>query len=110
MADGAEAGAQAQSRDTPVELDAAAVLEAFEELEEALGQVKQLQGLLPICSYCKKIRDDENYWHQVDFYIRERTNARFSHGICPDCYNRVMKEEMEPFLRAKGEAAPNPEA
>lgn len=62
------------------------------ELEEALTNVKQLQGLLPICSYCKKIRDDQNYWSQVESYISDRSEARFTHGICPEC--RVKVEEQ----------------
>ena len=62
------------------------------EVEEALSRVKQLQGLLPICSYCKKIRDDQNYWHQVESYVRKHTDARFSHGICPDCTEKFRVE------------------
>jgi len=62
------------------------------ELEAALSQVKQLQGLLPICSYCKKIRDEKNYWQRVDNYLSEHTDVRFSHGICPDCYQNAMAE------------------
>lgn len=62
------------------------------ELESALSQVKQLQGLLPICSYCKKIRDEQNYWQGVENYITEHTDTLFSHGICPDCYERVALE------------------
>lgn len=64
------------------------------ELEGALSQIKQLQGLLPICSYCKKIRDDQNYWQQVEKYIAERSEAQFSHGICPDCYEKFVKPEL----------------
>ncbi len=60
-------------------------------LEEALGRVRQLQGLLPICSYCKKIRNDKNYWQQVDSYIVEHSEAQFSHGICPECYAKVAR-------------------
>ncbi len=63
-----------------------------QELEQALSQVKQLQGLLPICSYCKKIRDDQNYWQRVDTYVSDRTEVEFSHGICPDCFDRVSAE------------------
>jgi DNA-binding response OmpR family regulator len=59
--------------------------ERVREVEDALSRVKQLQGLLPICSYCKKIRDDQNYWHQVESYVGKHTDARFSHGICPEC-------------------------
>lgn len=60
------------------------------ELEAALSQVKQLQGLLPICSYCKKIRDEKNYWQRVDDYLAEYADVRFTHGICPDCYESAM--------------------
>jgi len=65
------------------------------ELEEALSQVKQLQGLLPICSYCKKVRDDQNYWQKVDTYLSDRIDVQFSHGICPECLNRVTTEAKE---------------
>jgi phosphoserine phosphatase RsbU/P len=62
------------------------------ELEEALSQVKRLQDLLPICCYCKKIRDDRNYWQQVDTYLLDHSAIRFSHGVCPDCLVQQMKE------------------
>ncbi len=68
------------------------VKERTQELEQALAQVTQLQGLLPICSSCKKIRDDHNHWHQLEKYISERTEARFSHGFCPECLARQMRE------------------
>ena len=55
------------------------------ELQAALDQIKTLKGLLPICAQCKKIRDDEGYWHEVEVYIREHSDADFSHGICPSC-------------------------
>jgi PAS domain S-box-containing protein len=58
---------------------------ANEELQRALDEVKQLQGLLPICMYCKKIRDDEDSWQEVETYVRQRTEAKFTHGVCPDC-------------------------
>ena len=57
----------------------------IKELSQALETVKTLSGLIPICAGCKKIRDDHGYWKQVESYICEHTNARFSHGICPDC-------------------------
>lgn len=63
------------------------------ELEEALSQVKQLQGLLPICSYCKKVRDDQNYWQRVESYISDRLDVQFTHGICPNCLD-CLKSEM----------------
>lgn len=62
------------------------------ELEDALSKVKQLSGLLPICSYCKRIRKDGNYWEQVESYISDHTEARFSHGICPPCAEKAMAE------------------
>lgn len=65
------------------------------ELELALAQVKRLSGLLPICSYCKKIRNDKNYWLQVEAYISEYTDAQFSHSICPNCYESIVKLELE---------------
>ncbi len=55
------------------------------ELKGALAQVKKLSGLLPICSHCKKIRDDKGYWNQIESYIYEHSEADFSHGICPEC-------------------------
>jgi phosphoserine phosphatase RsbU/P len=69
------------------------------ELEEALSQVKQLQGLLPICSYCKSIRDDKNYWQQVESYIGSHSGIQFSHGICPDCYERVVQPQINELRR-----------
>ncbi len=64
------------------------------ELEEALANVKRLQGLLPICSYCKRVRNDGNYWQQVDMYIAEHTEAKLSHGFCPDCFETHVKPQM----------------
>ena len=65
------------------------------ELEGALGRVKQLQGLLPICSYCKKVRDDRKYWRQVESYLSEHADVEFSHGICPDCYKTIVEPELQ---------------
>jgi DNA-binding response OmpR family regulator len=73
-------------------------------LEEALARVKQLQGLLPICSYCKKIRDDQNYWQQVESYIAEHSQAQFSHSICPDCYEKLVKPELDQLRRQQRKA------
>ncbi len=63
-----------------------------EQLRDALSRVKQLTGLLPICSYCKRIRTDQNYWQQVEQYISDHSEAQFSHGICPACYEKVSAE------------------
>lgn len=67
----------------------------IQELEKVLAQVRQLQGLLPICMYCKKIRVDSTYWQQVEAYIAQHTEARFTHGICPDCYKDVVMPEVD---------------
>jgi len=66
--------------------------ERVAELQVALSNVKQLHGLLPICSYCKRIRGDDQYWQQVEGYIAEHSEAQFSHGICPACYATVSAE------------------
>ena len=65
------------------------------DLQQALAEVRQLQAILPICSYCRKIRDDENYWHGVEEYISRHTRTQFSHSICPEC----MTTRVEPQLR-----------
>ena len=62
------------------------------ELQEALAKVKTLKGLLPICAWCKKIRDDSGYWQQIEAYIRDRSEADFSHGICPACAQKAREE------------------
>ena len=72
-----------------------ALLERNHELEDALKRVKQLQGLLPICSYCKKIRNDRNYWEQVDAYVASHSEAQFSHGVCPDCFEVHLRPQLE---------------
>ncbi|MBF2052173.1 MAG: response regulator [Candidatus Sericytochromatia bacterium] len=69
------------------------------ELQEALANVKELSGLLPICSYCKKIRNDENYWERLESYLMTHTHAQFSHSICPDCYNDVVSKELNAFKK-----------
>jgi DNA-binding response OmpR family regulator len=70
------------------------LVERVHALEIALAQVKQLQGLLPICCYCKNVRDDQNYWRQVDEYLTSHSDVRFSHGICPDCYRDIALPEL----------------
>lgn len=65
------------------------------ELRAALAEVKTLQTFLPICSYCKRVRDDENYWHSVEAYLSEHTNTQLSHGICPSCYPTVLADEWK---------------
>lgn len=62
------------------------------DLQAALAEVTTLQAYLPICSYCRKVRDDEHYWHNVEAYITMHTGSKFSHGICPACYEQVMAD------------------
>lgn len=71
------------------------------ELKEVLTQVKRLSGLLPICASCKKIRDDQGYWHQVESYLQDHAGVDFSHGICPDCRLMLYPKEKYPFLYEK---------
>ena len=68
--------------------------ELLRELSGALAEVKTLQGYLPICSYCKSIRDDENYWQSVEAYLSKHTQTQFSHGICPSCYASVVEPQL----------------
>ena len=65
------------------------------ELQTALAEVKELQAILPICSYCRKIRDDANYWQTVESYISHHTKTRFSHGICPSCYTNLVQPDLD---------------
>jgi sigma-B regulation protein RsbU (phosphoserine phosphatase) len=71
------------------------LVDRVQELEAALSQVKQLQGLLPVCSYCKKVRSEENYWQRVENYLAEHADVVFTHGICPDCYRTVVQPQLD---------------
>jgi PleD family two-component response regulator len=62
------------------------------ELEKVLSEIKVLQGIIPICAYCKNIRDDQGYWNKVEKYVSDHTEAKFSHGICPICFEKEIKE------------------
>ena len=66
------------------------------KLQAALAEVRTLQGFLPICCYCKRIRDDENYWQSVEAYIAKHTNTKFSHGICPTCFSTLVEPQLKP--------------
>ena len=70
-----------------------ALADRLTELEDALLRIRRLQGLLPICASCKKIRDDAGYWSQIEFYIREHSEAEFSHSICPPCFKDLYPDE-----------------
>jgi PAS domain-containing protein len=65
------------------------------ELKDALANIKTLKGLLPICSYCKKIRDDKGYWELLDTYVAKHTDTQFSHGLCPECEKKALAEFEE---------------
>ena len=84
-------------------------LRVAERILRYATEVRQLEAFLPICGYCKKVRDDQNYWQQIESYINERTGTDFSHSVCPDCYQRVVVPELEK-LRASAIEAPKPAA
>lgn len=70
----------------------AELVEANRKLEEALAQVKQLRGLLPICGYCKRVRDGQNYWNQIESYLSSNADVQFTHGVCEDCFDRQLRD------------------
>ena len=76
--------------------------ELIDQLQKALLEVKKLSGLIPICASCKKIRDDRGYWNELETYIRDHSDAEFTHGICPDCKKKIYPELFKgekPFSR-----------
>ncbi len=83
----------------------ASLAEHGHRLQQALDQVRTLHGILPICSYCKKIRNDQQYWTQVEQYVSENTEAVFSHGICPQCWEIHVRPDMDDLLRQDQEKA-----
>jgi DNA-binding response OmpR family regulator len=70
----------------------AARIAVAERILKLQTEVKTLAGLLPICALCKKVRDDQNYWHQVESFIARRTDATFTHSYCPDCFKKLLNE------------------
>lgn len=84
-------------------------LRVAERILRFTTQVRQLEAFLPICSYCKKVRDDSNYWQQIETYINARTGSEFSHSVCPDCYARVIAPELQKLKtrNARGNSGPN---
>jgi sigma-B regulation protein RsbU (phosphoserine phosphatase) len=74
-------------------------LRVAERILKYTHQVHRLEEMMPMCSYCKKIRDDRNYWQQIESYINERTGTEISHSVCPDCYQRVVIPELERLRR-----------
>jgi hypothetical protein len=77
--------------------------DTVDKLQKALAEVRTLRGILPICSFCKKIRDDDGYWNQVEVYVKERSDADFSHSICPDCMKEHYPEEYSYIQNKKGQ-------
>ncbi len=71
------------------------------ELQKALSEIKALSGMIPICASCKKIRDDKGYWNQIESYIKDHSEAQFSHSICPDCVKKLYPEVYEKMYKNK---------
>jgi len=92
--------------------DQAALRQLNAELQKALDEVKTLQGILPICSNCRKVRDDEGYWQEVEVYIERHSAVEFSHGLCEHCSRELYPREYEALMRRKaqqnGAALPDP--
>jgi len=70
-----------------------------EELKKALSEIRTLRGLLPICSHCKSIRDDKGLWTRIEAYISDHTNAKFSHGLCPECLKEFYPDEADDIIK-----------
>ena len=71
------------------------LIQERDRLQKALQEVKTLQGLIPICANCKKVRDDQGFWNQIESYMREHTDARFSHRLCPECEALLYPDQDE---------------
>jgi phosphoserine phosphatase RsbU/P len=78
-----------------------ALAERVRSLEEALANVKALQTLLPMCAYCKSIRNDQNYWEKVETYFTQHSNVSFTHSYCPNCYERYVRPDLEALEGAR---------
>jgi len=71
----------------------------IEELENAKKEIKDIESIIPICSYCKKTRDDKNYWEQLESYLQKHSEIQFSHSVCPDCYEKHVKSQLLSFSK-----------
>jgi len=69
-------------------------LRVAERILQSNSRVRRLEAMLPICQFCRKIRDDKNYWQQIETYVVEHTDSHFSHSVCPDCYQRVLIPQL----------------
>jgi CheY-like chemotaxis protein len=81
-------------------------LRVAERILKYTTQVHRLEEMMPMCSYCKKIRDDGNYWQQIESYLNERTGTEISHSVCPDCYQKVVIPELEKLKAEAMKSAP----
>jgi len=75
----------------------------IQELQKALSEVRKLRGMLPICASCKKIRDDQGYWNQVEAYLTRHSDVQFSHSICPECARKLYPEYYDVMFPGDGE-------
>ncbi|MBM3461820.1 MAG: response regulator transcription factor [Armatimonadetes bacterium] len=103
--DGMDAGADDFITKPFDEEELAARLRVAERMLGLQAEVRQLEGLLPICSYCKSIRDDQQYWHRVEHYMQKFGGVHFSHGICPKCWDEIVEPELKQLdLQAGGDS------
>jgi phosphoserine phosphatase RsbU/P len=79
----------------------AALVDRVRSLEDALANVRALQTLLPMCAYCKSVRNDQNYWEKVETYFTQHSNISFTHSYCPNCYDRYVRPELEALEDAR---------
>ncbi len=77
------------------------------DLQSAMAELKTLKEIIPICSYCRQVRDDDNYWQSVETYISKQTHSKFSHGVCPSCYDTHLKPAMDELRRKKHQHDPD---
>ena len=82
-------------------------LRVAERILKYTTQVHRLEEMMPMCSYCKKVRDDQNYWQQIESYINERTGTEISHSVCPECYQRVVVPELERLKESAAKRVPS---
>ncbi len=75
------------------------------QLQQALEHVKRLEGIIPICGYCKKIRDDQDYWQNVESYVATHSEAEFSHGICPSCFEQIVQPQIDSFKQLNNQTS-----
>jgi len=80
------------------------LLKRNQELEKALAEIKELRGLIPICASCKKVRNDQGYWQQIELYLEEHSDAKFTHGLCKECAGKLYQEFYQKKVSAAGDS------